>query len=264
LTCRTEIYSEEVSDQGTGVGDSTVVLIHGLAGASALWDPISQALRPYARVIRYDLRGHGQSASPHGRWTLSDFVADLLCVMDRHDVQKTSLVGFSLGGLIAQRFAIDYPEKLRKLAILSAVAGRTPEEKEKVAERLGNIDAGRYEVNIEDSIQRWFSPRFREEHPALVEKRVALLRAVGREPGYLKAYQVFVTSDLADELYKINAPTLIMTGEHDPGSNTRMAGLMHSQIQGSKIEILPGLRHSILVEAPDLVAEKLKLFLVGN
>ena len=63
-----------------------------------------------------------------------------------------------------------------------------------------------------------------------------------------------------DELQLISAPTLIMTGEEDPGSNPRMAALMHSRIPDSKMEILPGLRHSLLVEAPELVAEKLNGF----
>ena len=71
---------------------------------------------------------------------------------------------------------------------------------------------------------------------------------------------MFNTSDLADELHRIGAPTLVMTGEDDPGSNPRMAALMHSRIPGSRMEILPGLRHSLLVEAPGLVAKKLNGF----
>ena len=123
------------------------MLIHGLSGACALWDPVSDVLRQRFRVIRYDLRGHGESGSPEGPWTLGDFVADLLEVLKRYDVSRIHLAGFSIGGLIAQRFAIDHPDKLERLAIVSAVAGRTPEEKAKVAQRLENIREGHYEVN---------------------------------------------------------------------------------------------------------------------
>ena len=153
----TEIYSEEIpAAQATDA--PAVVLIHGLAGVCGLWDPVSDVLRQRFRVIRYDLRGHGESGSPEGPWTLGDFVADLLEVLKRYDVSRIHLAGFSIGGLIAQRFAIDHPDKLERLAIVSAVAGRTPEEKAKVAQRLENIREGHYEVNIEASLERWFSP----------------------------------------------------------------------------------------------------------
>ena len=256
----TKIYSEILACEASEKNDQTVVLIHGLSGACALWDPVSDVLRQRFQVIRYDLRGHGESGSPEGPWTLDDFVADLLEVLKHYEVSRIHLAGFSIGGLIAQRFAIDHPDKLERLAIVSAVAGRTSEEKAKVAQRLKNIREGHYEVNIEASLERWFSPGFRERHPDVVEQRMALMRKVGSQRGYIQAYKVFSTSDLADELQLISAPTLIMTGEEDPGSNPRMAALMHSRIPGSRMEILPGLRHSLLVEAPELVAEKLNGF----
>tara|TARA_Y100001960_G_scaffold22771_1_gene19958 strand:+ start:6914 stop:7741 length:828 start_codon:yes stop_codon:yes gene_type:complete len=253
------IYSEEISCSH-GAEAPVVLLIHGLAGTCGLWNPVSQVLREHFRVIRYDLRGHGESGSPEGPWTLEDFVADLLQVLRRHDLSRIHLAGFSLGGLVAQRFAIDHPDKLERLAIVSAVAGRTVEEKEKVARRLENLRSGDFDSNVEAALERWFSPDFRERHPDVVEQRMALMRKVGCQRGYLQAYEVFSTSDLADELHRISTPTLIMTGEEDPGSNPRMATLMHSRIRGSRMEILSGLRHSLLVEAPELVAEKLNEF----
>ena len=253
------IYSEEISCS-RGAQGPVVLLIHGLAGTCGLWNPVSRVLREHFRVVQYDLRGHGESGSPEGSWSLEDFVADLLHVFRGHELSRIHLAGFSLGGLIAQRFAIDHSDKVERLAIVSAVAGRTGEEKEKVTRRLENLWAGDYDTNIEAALERWFSPGFRERHPDLVEERMALMRKVGSQRGYIQAYKVFSTSDLADELQLISAPTLIMTGEEDPGSNPRMAALMHSRISGSRMEILPGLRHSLLVEAPELVAEKLNGF----
>jgi (E)-2-((N-methylformamido)methylene)succinate hydrolase len=71
-------------------------------------------------------------------------------------------------------------------------------------------------------------------------------------------------TDLADELSRIQARTLVVTGEGDVGSNPRMAALMHGAIPGSRLQILPGLRHSILTEAPELVARLLEEFLSNN
>ena len=71
---------------------------------------------------------------------------------------------------------------------------------------------------------------------------------------YAAAYHVLATADLADEAARVRVPTLIVTGEGDIGSNPRMARLLHERIPGSELEILPGLRHAILIEAPATVA----------
>jgi pimeloyl-ACP methyl ester carboxylesterase len=78
------------------------------------------------------------------------------------------------------------------------------------------------------------------------------------------AYRVLALTDLAERLPEIKAETLVMTGELDQGSNPRMARLMHAHIKGSILRILPVLRHSILIEAPDVVAGILDDFLAGR
>ena len=108
---------------------------------------------------------------------------------------------------------------------------------------------------------RWFTAPFIAANPDLVERRMRQLRE-NHAPSYAAAYTVFSTSDLGDQLHAIRAPTLVATGEHDIGSNTRMARFMHEKIPGSRLEILPGLRHSILVEAPDLVTRLVRDFLL--
>ena len=148
------------------------------------------------------------------------------------------------------------PDLVKKLVILSAVVDRTEAERQKVIERVRNLENGDLETNIELALERWFSPQFRKQHPEKVEARLATLKSNDPE-GYLNAYRVFGLGDLGPELHRITCPTLVATGEDDPGSNPRMARFMHNAIQGSKLVIFPGLRHSILVEAPDRVAKLL-------
>ena len=105
----------------------SVILIHGLGGNLHLWDRVVPILEKRFSVLRYDLRGHGQSDVPSGDWSLDDFVKDLADLFDSRTLAKAHLVGFSLGGLIVQRFALLYPERVDRLIILSAVAGRTDE-----------------------------------------------------------------------------------------------------------------------------------------
>ena len=90
----------------------TVILIHGLGGTLNIWDPIAGVLENRFSVLRYDLRGHGQSDVPAGDWSLEDFVHDLEAIFIDESLLPAPLVGFSLGGLIVQPFALSFPERI--------------------------------------------------------------------------------------------------------------------------------------------------------
>jgi pimeloyl-ACP methyl ester carboxylesterase len=85
------------------------------------------------------------------------------------------------------------------------------------------------------------------------------------DPGcYSAAYRVLAESDFGEQLAQIRSPTLIATGADDTGSNPKMAALMHERIEGSQLKILPGLRHCILIEAPQQVAALMRDFLTDS
>jgi pimeloyl-ACP methyl ester carboxylesterase len=232
-----------------------VTLVHGVGANLQSWDEVARLLEPHFTVVRLDLRGHGKS----GRittCTLDDLAADVRHVWDARGIRRTHLAGFSLGGLIAQSLALSDPERIDRLAILSAVAGRTDDERAKVVGRLKLLKEGGIPAVTAAAEDRWFTVDFRARHPERVAQRMAELLA-NDQSSYAAAYTVFATSDLGQRLGEIRHPTLIATGENDIGSNTRMARMMHERIKGSRLEILPQLRHSVLVEAPDRIAELL-------
>jgi (E)-2-((N-methylformamido)methylene)succinate hydrolase len=237
-----------------------VMLIHGVGADGTSWDQIAPALAPEFRVLRLDLRGHGRSGHINGALTLDDFVQDVVEVLDACAVPAADIVGFSLGGMIAQGIALQHAERVRRLILLSAVAGRSAEEREGVQARLAILQEQGVAAITGAAQERWFTPDFIARNPDLVARRMRQLQE-NHAPSYAAAYTVFSTSDLGDSLHAIRAPTLIATGEHDVGSNPRMALFMHAQITGSKLEILPNLRHSILVEAPELVTRLVRGFL---
>ena len=245
-----------------GDGDP-ITLIHGVGSNLESWDPVVQRLKTKFSVLRMDLRGQGQSRGITSNCTLEDFVDDVLSAMDSAGFDKSDLVGFSLGGMIAQLFALTHPERVDRLALISAVAGRTPEEKQRLAERAKKIREEGVGSVIDASDQRWFTDAFRQAHPEKVEKRLAEL--LKNDPAsYAEAYRIFATSDVGNRIYGIPHRTLVATGEHDVGSNTRMARFMHDQISNSELVVFPGLRHSLLVEAPDQVTDLLLRFLVDR
>lgn len=242
-----------------GVG-TPLVLIHGVGASLASWDGVVEELAEDFDILRLDLRGHGQSAHIDGDYSIDAFAEDVLRTMDEARIARAHLAGFSLGGLIAQRLAQRWPERFNRVVILSAVAGRTPEERQKVVSRLAMIREGGIEAITDAAQDRWFTEGFSRRNPSVIENRIAELKAV-HLPSYLEAYRVFGMTELVDTLHEIEAPTLVMTGELDQGSNVRMAETMHRLIPNSELRILPGLKHSVLVEASDLIAGHLREFL---
>lgn len=237
-----------------------VTLVHGVGANLASWDRVAERLQASFKIIRMDLRGHGQSERIAGSCNLNDFVTDVIAVLDEIGIESTNLVGFSLGGLIARRLALRHPDRVHRLALISTVAQRTPEERRRMLERLATIRDQGIERVVEAAEERWFTPQFREKHPEKVKTRLQeLLR--NDAASYAEAYRVFATSDTGDEMRDIAHRTLVVTGENDVGSNTRMARFMHEQIKDSELVILPELRHSVLVEAPDIIADLLLHFL---
>src|SRR5262245_44417939 len=113
-----------------------VLLIHGVGADGTSWDQIAPALAADFRVLRLDLRGHGRAGHIVGALTLDDFVRDAIDVLDASAVPAAHVVGFSLGGMIAQGIALQHANRVNRLVLLSAVAGRTAEERERVQARL--------------------------------------------------------------------------------------------------------------------------------
>jgi 3-oxoadipate enol-lactonase len=245
-----------------GQGARTLVLVHGVGSYAEAWDGVVGRLASDFRILSFDLRGHGASSRVKGRYEIDDFVDDVLALANEVEFEQFDLAGFSLGGLIAQKLALAFPERVRRLVLLATVAGRTPEERERVAARLAALQAGEPGAHYDASLSRWLTEGFQQRHPDLV----AMLRArnAANDPAcYAAAYRVLAETDLGDALPAIACPTLIATGEDDLGSNPRMARFMHQRIAGSRLEILAGLRHSLLMEAPDQVATLMRGFLLA-
>lgn len=237
-----------------------VVLIHGVGADARSWDAIAPVLAQRYTILRLDLRGHGRSGHITGALVLDDFARDVVDVLDVVGVPRAHVVGFSLGGMIAQALGLDYAARVDRLVLLSAVAGRTEQERARVRDRLEILRTQGIAAITGAAQDRWFTDGFIAAHPELVRKRMEELKANHPE-SYAAAYTVFSTSDLGERLAGITQPTLVATGEFDVGSNTRMARYMHDVIKGSELKILPGLKHSVLVEAPELIAEMVAGFL---
>jgi (E)-2-((N-methylformamido)methylene)succinate hydrolase len=240
-----------------------VVLIHGVGARLENWDGVASRLASEFSVLRYDLRGHGATTRAPGPYSLPLLADDLKALLAHVGAGEANVAGHSLGGMIAQMFALRHPTAVRRLALLSAVAGRTTQEHERVAARIDLIRTGDPGEHFRSSLPRWFTDAFIAANPELIAAYAA--RNAANDPEcYAAAYRVLALEDLDHELEAIHVPTLVATGEHDLGSNPRMSELMSRRIKGATLRILPGLKHSILVEAPQMVARMLVPFFKGD
>ena len=98
----------------------TVVLIHGLGLSRRLFDPMIDAFAEHFAVLLYDLYGHGESAPPPRTADLTLYAQQIAGLMDATGVDRAALVGFSIGGMINRRFAMDYPDRAAALVILNS------------------------------------------------------------------------------------------------------------------------------------------------
>ena len=239
-----------------------VVLIHGFGLNRAMWQWQLPALTPHFSVLTYDLLGHGESASPTGTPDLAMFSRQLLGLLDRCGIERAAVVGFSLGGMVARRAALDYGDRLLALAILNSPHDRSPAEREAVRARVRQTEERGPAANVETALERWFTPAFRAEAPETIE----LVRAwiMRNDPAvYPQIYRVLAEGDaeLVQGLERIACPTLVMTGSDDPGNTPAMAQAMAGLIPGARLVILPGLRHMALAEEPAAVNVPLCAFL---
>jgi pimeloyl-ACP methyl ester carboxylesterase/alkylhydroperoxidase/carboxymuconolactone decarboxylase family protein YurZ len=239
------------------------VFIHGVGSSLECWNAVIEHFDPPGPVVCYDLRGHGDSPKIPGPYDLDDFISDHVGLLAELGFDKANVVGFSLGGLIAQAIAIRRPESVERVAILGAIAGRTADERAAVLRRLASVEESGPAGTAAQGPGRWFTDGFAASHPEVVSRMMERLASTDRA-GYEAAYRVLATNDLAAELHRILAPALVMTGEGDVGSPPHMSELMAHRIPNAELVIAEGTKHGMLEERPERVARELSRFLRGD
>lgn len=231
-----------------------VVLLHGLGLTRAVWDGQLPALTNAFRVLRYDLLGHGESIKPRGAYTMVQFVEQLDELLDSLALEHTSLVGFSLGGMISRAYTIAHPTRVSALVILNSPHDRTDDERTAVRARAKQAMADGPGATVEAALQRWFTNGFAAAKPEVLDQVRKVLLANDAKV-YPEVYRVLAEDDaaLVDSISAITCPTLVLTCEDDLGNSPEMARRMAARIRGAQVEIVPGLRHMGLVENPDAI-----------
>jgi 3-oxoadipate enol-lactonase len=244
-----------------GAGSRWVTFVTGIANDISLFDGQVPALARRFKVLRYDLRGHGRSESTPGDYSIELLTNDLLNLLDERGIQKTSLVGLGLGGALAQAFAIQHPERVERLMPCCCRAQMVPDFAAMWHKLRDTVRENGLESIVEPTVQRWFSEDFKAAHPEVLEKIRKMIRGTTQQ-GYLGVTGAFLGLALEDQLGRIKAPTLYVSGadDHLGGPPPLMQGLSE-KVNGARHVSVPKAAHIANIQNPAGFNQVLEEFL---
>lgn len=225
-----------------------IVFVHGLAASKEAWTAVAETLGDRYRVLRYDLRGHGESAPARHPCSRADLAADLCSLLDTVGVHRAIVVGHSAGGVVAMQAAVDSPERVAGLVLIGTASA------------------------CNDRTAEWYAA---SAEKARAEGGAAGMRAMGvrTTDGSLPdgvtfaelahAMRTLNVDPLTERLRAVTASTLIVVGEKDfLGAGGSV--ILSRAIRDAELEILPGRGHGVHLEDPIWLAQRLTRFIEGR
>jgi len=250
------IYWEEA---GNG---PPLLLIMGLGYTHEMWHRTMPVVSQHFRTILFDNRGVGRSDMPPGPYPIATMAADAAAVLDSAGIDSADVYGISMGGMIAQEFALQYPERVRKLILGCTACGgpkvvRAEPEVNQVLMMRGNMTM---EEGIAAGLPFIYDPgtsRTRIDEDLAIRRRT-----YPRPEAYTAQLQGILAWESYSRLGEIKAPTLVIHGETDrlvPAGNGR---LIAESITGSKLVTLPHASHIYMTDQPEASQKAVMDFLL--
>jgi 3-oxoadipate enol-lactonase len=235
--------------QGSG---APLLMIMGLSFSLRDWGKkFPGLLAQHYQLILFDNRDTGLTSQSTRSYSIADMADDAAGLLDALDIPKAHVLGVSMGGEIAQQFAIQYPDKLDKLILGCTMAGGTCSQAQDSNGVMSN--------NISGSL---FTPTFIQEHQEeLAELLTETTPFHSQGKALERQREAFATHDTCDTLANIKAPTLILTGDKDitiPPSNS---DILAAKIPNAKLEIIADTAHGFFYSHPEITANLIHLFL---
>lgn len=246
----------------TGSGPA-LFLIHGIGARRATFAGLVEALKDRFTCISYDLRGHGESPVPAGRFGLDDLVDDLEALRARLGIEQAHFAGHSLGGMIGPAYARRHPGRVLSLGLWSTAAFRTDDDSSKVKSVVAAMRQKGIGNVLDTLTARWFTDAFAAAHPEVIERRKKQVVDTPAEV-FLNVFDIYAETEMAPWLHEITAPAQVLTGENDGGCNPRLNRQIADAMPNAELVILPDLKHAIFIEATEKVVPHVRRFLLAQ
>jgi 3-oxoadipate enol-lactonase len=246
----------------TGSGPP-VFMVHGIGARRATWDGLVERMKDDFTCISYELRGHGASPRSSAPFGLSELVADLEALRAKLKIAKASVIGHSLGGMIGPAYARAYPNRVQALGLLSTAAFRTADDSSRVVGLVKKMEEVGVEPMMDALVDRWFTDGFKAANPDKIATRRQQILDTPRDV-FLNVFHIYAETEMSPWLHEVHVPSLVLTGELDGGCSPRLNKQIAEAMKGSELVVLDGLKHAILVEAPERVAPPVIRFLKAH
>lgn len=243
----------ELSYSERGAGAPALLFVHGWQGDRSVWAEVVAALGDDVRTIAVDLRGSGESNAAGGPYRLERFASDLHELVQELGIAPVIVVGHSMGGKVALRFAIDHPAETQALVLIAPVAAGDAGFSEKGEAYLrataGNPAAAR----------NWLRKTLSSDDDALLD-RLGSAAASTPSGAVLEALESWMHTDLEEALKNVEAPVLVIAPERDAPEmqERRVAALLPN----ARFELLRDCAHYAILEKPQEVAAMIREFAV--
>jgi len=245
------------AERGEG-NRNVVIMLHGYLDSWYSYSEVMKNMPKDFHLIALTQRGHGDSSKPEDGYAMTNFSEDVIAFMDHFGYEKASLVGHSMGTVIAQRVAIDHPTRVHKLVLIAPTGDATGNE---VLMYVAGAIA-----ELEDPIDRQFVFDFQSgtaPDPVSDQYIENIVSETSKVPAnvWRKALAGLLQANYSNELYLIRAETLIMWGDEDEIFLAADQKKLLENIPNVRIQIYPNLNHSIQWQRPRLAALEISAFL---
>ncbi|MFW7344936.1 MAG: alpha/beta fold hydrolase [Pigmentiphaga sp.] len=254
--------SSGLSWQLAGAADGpAVVLLHPIATNRSLWDPLLPVWARHFRLICVDLPGHGHSPLRQN-WRLDDAVHDLARILDQAGAASAAIVGTSLGGMVAQAFALAYPARCSALVLAHCGAYTAPSVARVWEQRLAALRTDGFDAHVEATLGRWFTRDFLLGSPLTADWLRALMHRTPIQ-GYVDAVGAIQRLDHRERLRELARPTLVVAGRNDSAIPPEIAAELAGAIRGATLELCDA-AHMACVEQPTWFTETVGRFVLRH
>jgi 3-oxoadipate enol-lactonase len=250
-----KIYYEWAGQESLPV----LVFSNGLGTNVHLWDGQVEAFSKHFRILRYDVRGHGQSAVTPGPYTLAQLSRDLVHLIDFLKLDRVDFCGLSMGGMTGMFLGANAANRFHKLVLCNTASKFSSEDMWN--KRIEAVERGGMKEVAGSILERWLTQAFRSAHPAETQAVLSMLESANPE-GYAACCSAVRDTDLRNTLKDIHLPSLVLTGTHDPAATPAASMVLAKSIPGAVYAELPA-SHISNVEARTQFTQQVLEFLLA-
>ncbi|MDI6644830.1 MAG: alpha/beta hydrolase [Methanobacteriaceae archaeon] len=236
-----KIYYE---DEGQG---QPILLLHGLSDSSQIWEIIKNELINDFRLISMDLMGHGNSDKIESSYSIKDFSSDVEILLESLNLEKVDVIGFSLGGAVAQQLAIQNPEMVSSLILMSTFSYIDDNLNKKLQFLQEKLLKGGCGAFYDEAIKLVLTPQFIDKYASELDYGRKICMEMNTASSLIKVIDAILKFNLKNETASISCPTLIISGADDIFTPTHFSRELNHSIHNSKLEIIDNVGHNLLV-----------------